>query len=127
MKSSAPAESFEKYADDFPSEVKKRLFTLRAIVKELAPEATEKISYRMPAYFLNGRLLYFAAHKNHIGFYPMASGIVMIKDKLQDYVHATGSIQFPHDQPLPLKLVRQIIVFRVKENRAKGVKKKKAS
>ena len=86
MKSSAPAESFEKYADDFPSEVKKRLFALRALVKELAPEATEKISYRMPAYFLNGRLLYFAAHKNHIGFYPMASGIVMIKDKLQDYV-----------------------------------------
>jgi uncharacterized protein YdhG (YjbR/CyaY superfamily) len=126
MKSTAPAESVEKYVRDFPTEVKKRLLILRSMVLELAPEATEKISYRMPAYFLNGRLLYFAAHKNHIGFYPMASGILFMQDKLQGYVHATGSVQFPHDQPLPLKLIRQIIVFRVKENRAKGVKKKKA-
>ena len=126
MKSTAPAESVEKYVRDFPTEVKKRLLTLRSMVLELAPEATEKISYRMPAYFLNGRLLYFAAHKNHIGFYPMASGILFMQDKLKGYVHATGSVQFPHDQPLPLKLIRQIIVFRVKENRAKGVKKKKA-
>jgi uncharacterized protein YdhG (YjbR/CyaY superfamily) len=126
MKSTAPAESVEKYVRDFPTEVKKRLLTLRSMVLELAPEATEKISYRMPAYFLNGRLLYFAAHKNHIGFYPMASGILFMQDKLQGYVHATGSVQFPHDQPLPLKLIRQIIVFRVKENRTKGVKKKKA-
>jgi uncharacterized protein YdhG (YjbR/CyaY superfamily) len=126
MKSTAPAESVEKYVRDFPTEVKKRLLTLRSMVLELAPEATEKISYRMPAYFLNGRLLYFAAHKNHIGFYPMASGILFMEDKLQGYVHATGSVQFPHDQPLPLKLIRQIIVFRVKENRTKGVKKKKA-
>jgi uncharacterized protein YdhG (YjbR/CyaY superfamily) len=126
MKSTEPAESVEKYVRDFPTEVKKRLLTLRSMVLELAPEATEKISYRMPAYFLNGRLLYFAAHKNHIGFYPMASGILFMQDKLQGYVHATGSVQFPHDQPLPLKLIRQIIVFRVKENRTKGVKKKKA-
>jgi uncharacterized protein YdhG (YjbR/CyaY superfamily) len=126
MKSTAPAESVEKYVRDFPTEVKKRLLTLRSMVLELAPEATEKISYRMPAYFLNGRLLYFAAHKNHIGFYPMASGILFMQDKLQGYVHATGSVQFPHEQPLPLKLIRQIIVFRVKENRTKGVKKKKA-
>lgn len=127
MQKTKPAETIEAYCRSFPPEVKKRLLQLNALVKELAPEATHKISYRMPAYFLNGRLLYFAAHTNHIGLYPMASGIEKMEAKLKGYHYAKGSVQFPHDQPFPLPLIRQIIQLRVKENRIKPIKKAKTS
>lgn len=127
MQSKEPALTVDQYCKSFPTEVKRRLVILRKLVKELAPDATEKISYRMPAYFLHGRLVYFAAHKNHIGLYPMASGIEKMASKLKGYRHAMGSVQFPHDQPFPLPLIRQIIEFRVKENRQKATKKKSTS
>lgn len=125
MQQDATAKTVAQYCKKFPPEVKRRLLSLQALVKELAPEATEKISYRMPAYFLNGRLVYFAAHKNHIGLYPMASGIAKMAPKLKQYQHAMGSVQFPHDQSFPLQLIREIIELRIKENRQKIQKKNK--
>lgn len=116
-------ETVEQYCNQFPAPIRKKLLAIRKLVKELAPEATEKISYRMPSYLLNGRLLYFAVHTHHIGLYPMASGVKKFENRLAKYVHATGSIQFPHDQPLPLSLIGDIIAFRVKENREKASKK----
>lgn len=127
MQSKEAAINVEQYCKSFPTEVKSRLLALRKLVKELAPDATEKISYRMPAYFLHGRLVYFAAHTHHIGLYPMASGIEKMASKLKGYKHAMGSVQFPHDQPFPLPLIRQIIELRVKENRLKASKKKPTS
>jgi uncharacterized protein YdhG (YjbR/CyaY superfamily) len=127
MQPEETAKTVAQYCKKFPPEVKRRLLALQSLVKELAPDATEKISYRMPAYFLNGRLVYFAAHKNHIGLYPMASGIEKMASKLKQYHHAMGSVQFPHDQSFPLQLIREIIELRVKENRHKTPKKNKTN
>ena len=123
MQASPIIETVEQYCKQYPLPVRKRLVSLRKLVKELAPEATEKISYRMPYYALNGRLVYFAAHTHHIGLYPMPSAIKKFQSKLQPYVYAAGSIQFPHAAPFPLELISAIIAFRVKENREKAIQK----
>jgi uncharacterized protein YdhG (YjbR/CyaY superfamily) len=123
MEASINIETVEQYCKQYPAPIRKRLAAIRRLVKELAPEATEKISYRMPYYALNGRLVYFAAHTHHIGVYPMPSAIKKFQSKLQPYVYAAGSIQFPHTAPFPLELIRAIIAFRVKENREKAIQK----
>lgn len=92
-----PAASVDEYLKAQPSAVRKRLQEIRSIVRKTAPHATERISYRMPAFFLNGALVWFAAFEHHIGFYPGASGVAAFKDVLAKYKHAKGSIQFPHD------------------------------
>lgn len=108
--------STEEYISSFSPDVQEKLQVLRNVIKETAPEATEKISYGMPAFVLNGNLVYFAAFKNHIGFYPAPSGIDSFKEELSKYKGAKGSVQFPLDKPLPLELVRRIVAFRVAEN-----------
>ena len=109
---------FEQYILNYPEDIRERLQKIRSLVKKIAPEATEKISYGMPAFTLHGMLLYFAAHSKHIGFYPFTTAIVAFRDELADYKTAKGSIQFPNNKPLPLKLISQIIEFRVAENKA---------
>lgn len=89
-----------------------------------APEAEEKISYQMPTFALYGNLVHFAAHKNHIGFYPTPSGIEAFKEELSAYKGAKGSVQFPLDQPMPYDLISKIVKFRVKENVEKAESKK---
>ena len=96
---------------------------IRQTVKKAAPDATEKISYQMPTFYLNGNLVHFAAFKNHIGFYPTPSGTAKFKKEISGYQAAKGSIQFPLDEPIPYDLIRQIVEFRVKENSAKAKKK----
>ena len=124
MNTSKPT-SIDEYISAFPADVQKKLWQLLVVVKKSAPGAEEVISYGMPMLRLQGRLLYFAAFKNHIGFYPMASGIAAFKSKLKDYHWAKGSVQFPLDKPIPVQLVTQIVKFRVKENLEKVKKKKK--
>ena len=85
-------------------------------MNKAAPNAQEKISYGMPAYALNGVLLYFAGYAHHIGFYPTSSGIRAFKSKLSKFKHSKGAVQFPLDAPLPVTLIRQIVRFRVREN-----------
>jgi cellulose biosynthesis protein BcsQ len=89
---------------------------IRKVIKEAAPEAEEKISYQMPAFVLRGNLVYFAACKNHIGFYPTPSGINAFKNELSEYKGAKGSVQFPLNKPIPYELIRKIVKFRVVEN-----------
>lgn len=108
--------SVDEYIADQPQAVQPKLEELRRIVKTQAPQATEKISYGMPYYGLNGRLLYFAAQKEHIGLYAMPSAITSFKKELDSYETSTGTIRFPLDKPLPLPLIRKIVRFRVKEN-----------
>jgi uncharacterized protein YdhG (YjbR/CyaY superfamily) len=115
--------NFEEYIISFPPETQKKLELLRKTVKEVAPDAQEVISYGMPLFKLNGRLLYFAAFKHHIGFYPMANAIEAFKSSLSDYKWAKGSIQFPLEKPLPLDLITNIVKFRVNENLKKSTKK----
>ena len=113
-------ENVENYIKSFPEESQKLLKTVRETVKKAAPEAMEVISYSMPAYKLNGILVWFAAHTNHIGFYPGASGIAAFKKELANYKSAKGSVQFPFNQPLPLDLITRIVKFRVNENLLKA-------
>lgn|SRR5690348_4572019 len=94
----------------------KKMEQLRNTIKKAVPEAEEIISYNIPAYRLQGMLVFFAAYKNHIGFYPTSSGIVNFKKELSKYKTSRGAVQFPIDEPMPLNLVRKIVKFRVKEN-----------
>jgi len=108
--------SIDEYIATFPEEIQKILEELRTTIKASAPAASEKISYQMPAFFQNGGLVSFAAYENHIGFYPGASVIQAFESKLRNFKTAKGSIQFPIDKPLPLKLISKIVKFRVAEN-----------
>jgi uncharacterized protein YdhG (YjbR/CyaY superfamily) len=111
--------SIDQYIQGFPKEVQIILSQLRSTIRNAAPQATEKISYQMPTFYFNGNLVHFAAHKNHIGFYPTPSGISAFQKEISGYKNSKGAVQFPMDKPLPLKLVEKIVKFRVKENAMK--------
>ena len=115
--------SIDEYIAAFPEEIQKMLEELRAIIKAAAPEAQEKISYQMPAFAQKGILVYFAAWKNHIGFYPTSSGTQAFKQELSVYKSSKGSVKFPLDKPLPLDLISNIVRFRVAENLKKAEEK----
>lgn len=117
------AKNFDDYLDRFPKQVQQRLQKMRLTVKKAAPQAKEKISYGIPAFTLNGMLVWFAAFKNHIGFYPRTSAIAAFKKELAPYKGAKGSVQFPFDKPLPLPLISRIVKFRAKENLRRSKKK----
>jgi uncharacterized protein YdhG (YjbR/CyaY superfamily) len=106
--------------------IQPRLQQMREAILSVAPSADESISYMMPAYKLNGPLVYFGAFKNHIGFYPTASGVAGFKNELKEFTTSKGAIQFPHDKPLPIALIKKIVRARISENAAKmGLKKRK--
>ena len=114
----------DEYIGAFPKNVQVILQEVRQAVKEAAPEAEEGISYQMPAFKQNGVIVYFAAFKNHIGFFPTAFGIEAFKEKLTDFKTSKGTVQFPLNKPIPTDLVKEIVKFRVKENLAKKSQKK---
>ncbi len=125
----APSEpkNIDEYIENYPEDVQEILQKIRRLIHEIAPQAQEKISYKMPTFTLNGNLVYFAAFKNHIGFYPIPSGVEKFKKELSVYHQGKGSVQFPLDKPIPYDLIEKIVRFRVKENleraAAKGKKK----
>jgi uncharacterized protein YdhG (YjbR/CyaY superfamily) len=116
---SAVAKNVDEYIAAFEPAIQLRLQQLRQTIIKAAPKAEEVISYQMPAFKLHGMLVYFAGYKNHIGFYPGAGGIAAFKKELSAYKGAKGSVQFPHEKPLPLGLVSKIVKFRVKQNMEK--------
>ena len=116
MKPRTTPKDHDDYISTFPVEIQNKLKKLRAAIKLAAPEAEEKISYQMPAFYFHGNLVYFAAFKNHIGFYPTASGIEVFKNEFSEFKHSKGAVQFPLDKPLPVDLITRIVRFRVKEN-----------
>ena len=120
-----PPRNVDEYIAAFPEEIRERLERLRATIKRAAPDAQEKISYRMPAFALKGPLVYFAAFKNHIGFYPTPSATVKYKKELAAYEGGKGSVRFPLDKPLTLGLITKIVKSRVKENLEKAKAKGK--
>jgi uncharacterized protein YdhG (YjbR/CyaY superfamily) len=119
MKKTETSLTIDEYIAGCPEHIRGRLNELRATIKKAAPGAEEKISYRMPAFNLNGILVYFAAQTRHIGFYPTSSGVNAFKKEITDYKSSKGAIQFPIDKPLPLELIARIVRFRVKENSGK--------
>ncbi len=110
--------SIDEYISAFPKNVQNILQQIRQAVKEAAPDAEETISYNMPAFKLNGNLVWFGAFKNHIGFYPRESAIEEFKEKLAGYEvsKVQGTVKFPLDKPIPIGLIREMVRFRVKEN-----------
>jgi len=109
-------QSVDQYIAGFPTKTQEILQSLREKIQEFAPEATEKISYQMPTFALHGNLVHYAAYKNHIGFYPGASGIKAFEHALSSYKSAKGSVQFPINKPLPLDLISEIVKYRVTDN-----------
>jgi uncharacterized protein YdhG (YjbR/CyaY superfamily) len=114
----------DSYISQQPEMVQATLEQLRQTIKSNVPDAEELISYNMPAFKYHGMLVYFAAFKNHIGFYPIPSGIETFKKELSVYKSGKGSVHFPLDKPLPITLIKKIIKFRVKENLEKEKSKK---
>ena len=110
--------SIDQYIRSFPAPTRKLLRELRAMIREAAPGASEKISYGMPCFSLNGNLASFAAYENHIGWYGGPSASRTLESKLAKYRTGKGTLRFPIDQPIPTELVRQIVKRRVKENSA---------
>lgn len=109
-------ETVDEYLAALPEDVSGALSGLRKIIKQAAPQAEEVISYSMPAFRYQGMLVWYAAFKEHIGFYPKASGILAFKRELARYKTSKGAIQLPLQEAIPADLVRKIVKFRVKEN-----------
>ncbi len=116
----------DEYILEFENETRERLISVRKLILETALEAVESISYGMPAYKVNGKpLVYFAGYKSHIGFYATPTGHKAFEKELSKYKQGKGSVQFPLNEPLPLKLIKEIVLFRLAENKEKyGAKKK---
>lgn len=107
----------ENYISNFPPEVQEILTRLRNMIKTLAPEAIESISYGMPGYKLNRKpLVYFAGYKTHIGLYATPTGHAKFAEELSNYKQGKGSVQFSLSQPIPYDLIQRIITFRITEN-----------
>ena len=116
--------TIDEYHASFPSAIQNILGQMRETIKQVAPQATEVISYNMPAFRMNGVLVYYAGYKEHIGFYPTASPIKFFKDELMKYKTSKGAIQFPVGKPLPKTLIKKIVKFRVVEDIEKSRRKK---
>jgi uncharacterized protein YdhG (YjbR/CyaY superfamily) len=117
MTNRSTVSSIDEYIAEFPPETQKVLEELRSLVRATAPGVTERISYAIPTFELNGRyLVYFGGWKKHVGFYPVTSGVAeAFKEELKPYKSGKGSVQFPLGRPMPLDLIRRIVEFRVKE------------
>lgn len=108
--------SVDQYIKNFPDSTVKLLQEVRNTIRKLVPEAEETIKYGIPTFMYHGNLVHYAGYKNHIGFYPGASGIEAFKDKFKQYEWSKGAVQFPLDKPMPLKLIAQIVQYRIQQN-----------
>jgi uncharacterized protein YdhG (YjbR/CyaY superfamily) len=127
MKEKGLFTTVDEYISLHPPSVKAGLNLLRKTIKAAAPGAEETISYQMPAYKLKGMLAFFSAAKNHYGFYPTASPIIAFSKKLKSYETSKGAVRLPLDKPIPVKLITEMVKWKVKENLAReNVKSKKS-
>lgn len=119
------AKDVEEYIASFPTSTQKLLKQVRKIIKAAAPKSEELIAYGMPGYKLHGKpLVYFAGYEHHIGFYATPTGHAKFAKQLSKYKEGKGSVQFPIDEAMPLKLITEITKFRVTESNARYGKKK---
>lgn len=117
--------TIDEYIASAPPEVRPVLEEIRRTIHDAAPDAQEMISYRMPAFTLNGVLMYFAAFKKHIGLFPPVQGDARLEKAVSPYAGPKGNLQLPLDEPIPYGLIRRIVQLRVKLNSAKAAAKKK--
>jgi uncharacterized protein YdhG (YjbR/CyaY superfamily) len=117
--------TIDEYIATFPKDIQEILQKIRATIKNAAPGAQETIKYQMPTFTLEGNLVYFAAFKKHIGFYPPVKGLLKFKEELAGYEGPKGSLIFPLDKPMPYDLISEIVKFRVEENHVRAQAKHK--
>lgn len=113
------AGSIDEYIATFPPGVQRILEQIRATIRAAAPDAEEVISYAIPAFKGHGVLVYFAAFKAHIGFFPPVSGSVALEAAASRYAGPKGNLRFPLDQPIPHALIARIVKLRVRQDRAR--------
>jgi uncharacterized protein YdhG (YjbR/CyaY superfamily) len=118
-------ENIDQYIAEFPAETQKLLQQLRTVIRETAPLAVECISYQMPAYKMKRVLVYFAAYKGHIGFYPSGSGIAAFQHEFGPYKWSKGAVQFPLGVPLPVDLITRIVQYRLQHIQEEQLERKK--
>lgn len=119
MSSRKKPDNVDMYISAFPVEVQEKLKEVRMAVRNAVPDAEETIKYDMPTYVLNGNLVFFAAYKKHIGFFGVPKSDPELVRDLKSFKQGRGSIQFPLDQPMPLRLIWRIVKQRAKENQQK--------
>ncbi len=122
MAKNPTAESIDAYIAGFPPETRRMLEEVRATIAAAAPVATERISYAIPTFHLNGNLVHFAGYRNHIGFYPGSKAIEAFEKDLEGYESAKGSVRLPLDRPMPVALIRRMVEYRVGQNARKASK-----
>jgi len=123
MKDSKKVENIDDYISDFPGETQKYLNEMRELIRKLAPDSVESISYAIPTFSLNEKyLVYFAGFKNHIGLYPTPVGMEAFKEELSNYKKGKGSVQFPLNKPLPIALITKIVKYQIGQNEIKTKK-----
>ncbi|WP_242694790.1 iron chaperone [Pseudogracilibacillus auburnensis] len=109
--------SIDEYIVLYSPTEQAKLKELREMIKNIAPYAEEKISWKMPTFVQNGNLVHFAMHQNHIGFYVGASTVKAFENQLAYYTFSKGTIQFPKNEPLPYQLIKEMILFNIEKNR----------
>jgi uncharacterized protein YdhG (YjbR/CyaY superfamily) len=119
----AGTKSIDEYIARFSPEVQAILERIRITIRNAAKGAEETISYQIPAFRLNGILVYFAAFKNHIGLYPPVKGDRRLEKAISIYAGEKGNLKFPLDQPIPYELIERIVKLRVKQNLSKAAKR----
>lgn len=124
-RSPAVATSVPEYIAAFPREVQTILKKLRSTIRAAAPDAEETIKYGIPTMVLNGNVVSYAAYRNHIGVYPAPAGNAAFQRALAPYRSAKHTAKFPLDKPIPFDLIAKLMVFRVKEHRARVAGKSK--
>jgi uncharacterized protein YdhG (YjbR/CyaY superfamily) len=109
--------SVDEYIAACPEETHERLQEIRMAIKKLAPDAKEKISYQIAAFELNGKnIIHFAGWKKHISLYPIPAGDEAFESEVSKYADGKGTVKFPLDVPMPMKLVRKIIKLHLSQN-----------
>ena len=122
MEKSEP-KTIDEYIASFPLKTQEILQQIRESIQKAVPDSKELISYKMPAFKQRSVLVYFAAYKNHIGFYPTGSGIEAFKHEFGNYKWSKGAVQFPIDKPMPLDLITRITKFKAERDLEKVAKK----
>jgi len=116
-------ETIDEYIEQFPNEIQEIMKEVRNVIKETVSQAEEKISWQMPTFVLNGNLVHFAAHKNHLGIYPGPAVIEVFAEELTEYKTSKGAIQFPYSKPIPYQLIVKLVKFNMQENNRRAEEK----
>ncbi len=117
MEEKKKLETIDEYIAEYPAELQVIMQELREFIKKCVPEATERISWGMPTFYLQGNLVHFAMNKGYIGLYPGESGVSVFIDDLADYSTTKGSIHLPLNKPIPYDLINRIVEYRIDENK----------